>query len=472
MERGETRTPRKGRKKDEDENKVFMPHHSFHVPLVYQDVLKDWQASGASVVESQRLLLHPSIAERLGYFWSTQPLLTNDFEATVSFRVTGPKEVLNVATDQSFALWYVYENVSAGYNETQLIKASSWADGLLESSMGLSGSKSKFQGFGAVFSTTDSKKTPKAVVSGIWNDGDRDFTSGVGKDVPTADAKAIDFRNTMNAAQFRLRVTPTSIIGYLKQTPSLSWNECFNLDRKHDPVKTGGYIGFSAWSGTKSPSAASDMVAITQFDVYNFDSTTIGESMMGDVSKEIEDTYRQMLTDENRHFTDQKLQTEHINRLIRMINQHVSDSKPLDEKIFQDIEVLSNRVGQLDEGCRTLTKELELVSEISRGDQPSIKDDIIGLRRLLSKGEATQKRSLDLVEKNLAEVRQRHQDTTKTDKISKMAAEAEVMQSTVESHSQRMVWLMLILIPVFIAVGWGMYSRMQEVSRKNSGLVY
>lgn len=441
-----------------------MAHHSFSPPLVFREMLSDWEASGATLIESDRLLLNPNVSERAGYLWNTAPLLTNDFEVTFSLRVTGAKDVSEVADDQSFAFWYVYENVSAGYNQTSLIKAESWLAGLKEAGMGFSGFKSKFQGFGALFSTTDAKKAPKAVVSGIWNDGDRDLVYGSGNDVPTATAKAIDFRNTMNAAQFRLRVTPTSIVGFLKQTASLSWNECFNLDRTSDPVKTGGYVGFTAWTGTKGK--VTDNVVIEKFDMYNYDTTSIGEEMK-DVSKDIEDTYREMLTDEHRHFTDQKLQTEHINRLIRMINQHVEASKPDDLQMYQDLEGLVNRMGQLDDNCKLLTKELEVVTG-NASEPTQMKEQIIGLRKLFQSGSRNNAAVLDQVEKNVRAVGNTKREVTeKLETFTEALNLAEDVKSDVVSRGRRTTWMTIFLILIIAGVGYLIYGRMQNLERKH-----
>merc|ERR1719382_2065725 len=92
------------------------------------------------------------------------------------------------------------------------------------------------------------------VVSGIENDGTR--TLVYGEHVPTTEAKRFDFLNTLNAAQMKIRVKPDAVEGYVKESPSLSWQESFRIDRTADPVKPGGYIGFTARSGTTTSASA------------------------------------------------------------------------------------------------------------------------------------------------------------------------------------------------------------------------
>lgn len=450
------------KKKDEDsDKKVALPHHSFAVPLAYEEFLGDWAVSGASLAERERLLLHPSVSERAAFVWSKQPLKTNDFEATVHLRVVGPKGLEKAPVDQSFAVWYVEENVTAGYNDTDLIKAATWKIGMEEKGMTLSGAKAKFKGFGAVLSITDGKASPKSVISGIWNDGDRELKYG--SDVPASNAKAIDFRNTMNAAQLRIRVTPTSIVGFFKQSPSLSWNECFNIDRSKEPLKPGGYIGFSAWSGTPGAEVVPDMVSIMQLEMYNFDTTSIGEEMK-DVSKDIQEAYREMLTDEHRHFHDQKSQTEHIERLTTMLKQHAEANKPADEKLFQDLEGLQGRMGKLDEDCKTLTKELQVVVG---GEGVGLSDHIIGLRRLFVKDSVQHKDKLEMVQKKMSDVKQKHIEASNPETFTKVIADSEKLQKTAVASSFQTLWMLLAIVVAIAIIGGLMYNRMHYYERKH-----
>ena len=79
------------------------------------------------------------VPERHGFAYNKRPLLTNDFEVTVSFRASGGKvaEALlgsfsapfgavferQTPLDQSFAFWFVRENISKDFNESRMIKA-------------------------------------------------------------------------------------------------------------------------------------------------------------------------------------------------------------------------------------------------------------------------------------------------------------------------------------------------------------
>ena len=62
------------------------------------------------------------VPERHGFAYNKRPLLTNDFQVTVSLRASGGK-ISETPGDQSFAFWFVRENISADFNESRMIRA-------------------------------------------------------------------------------------------------------------------------------------------------------------------------------------------------------------------------------------------------------------------------------------------------------------------------------------------------------------
>merc|ERR1719174_3529434 len=407
-------------------------------------MLNDWTVSGASLVETARGLAHPGVAERYALLFGKQPILSNDFEAIVHFRTVGTKKTEEFSPDQSFGMWYVQENISAGYDELKAKQAKSWQDGLDEMGMKFMGFKSKFKGVGAVLSTADAQKNSKAVVSGIWSDGQTDMVYG--KDVPTPTAKAVDFRNTMNPAQFKLRVTPTSVEGYLKQSASLSWNECFKIERN---MTAGGYLGFTGWSGTATSGKASDLVAILQLEVNNYDTTSIGEQMH-DVSKSIEDAYRDMLTDDKRHFVDQKSQSDHLVRLETMLQNHIDACSTAEKKMFQELQVLVRPQG-----------------EVQGAGSDGLQDTIVGLRRVLVKDSAKHKEKTESMLEYISEIKKRHNrvvDSTAFAEVSKSSDNVEV--AVVKSSIQRL-YMLLTIVACILLIGYLLFNRMQYYERKH-----
>lgn len=442
-----------------------MPHHSFISPMEYSSLLDDWSVSGASIFERTRLLVHPGVPKLAGFAFNKWPVLTNDFEVLFHFRVAGDRETAAVPQDQALAFWYTAENVSASYNETVNIKAANWGEGLQAQGMNFVSGRSTFDGFAIVLAMGGSGKKPS--VSFIPNDGSK--TLSFDKDVPSPKSKEMDFRNTLNAAQFKLRVMPNKIEGYIKQSPSLAWNECFVVDHA---VKVGGYIGFSAWSGTGNPGrVSSDLASLLEVEVSNFDENSIGEDMK-DVSMQIQEAYRQMLTDENRHFVDQKSQTEHLTRLLSMLGEHLAVAKPEDDRLLAQIHSLTSRVDTLGADCKTLQTEAHLLlgkdGVQTQGDGVmSLKQEIVGLRRALVKDTATQRQKLDAVHKNVAEVREHHTKAKSGLSFSVLAKQTEALEKTVTSRGRQMSWMMVVMIIAVLGIGALMYNRMYYYEKKH-----
>merc|ERR1712216_666091 len=209
-------------KSDDAANKVAMPYHSLTPPLDHTTSLDDWFLSGSTLMERQRVLVHPGIKERHGFMFGKQPLLTNNFEVLTKFRVTGADAP---AEDASLAVWLVQENASALFPERDMFR--DWPAGMKNSSWGFAGMRPTFTGFGVVLTPFDADKKLNPVVSLVRNDGSS--VRALGTDAPVRGAsapydsakgvKALDWRNTRNAAQLKIRVTPRSIEAHIKQSP-------------------------------------------------------------------------------------------------------------------------------------------------------------------------------------------------------------------------------------------------------------
>jgi len=410
------------------------------------------------------------VPERMGFAFSKWPVKTGNFEIKVHFRVTGEASPTSPAADQSFGVFYVEENVTSLFKEPELISAASWKEGLDSTGFSFSGGLAKFKGFGVVLSDadkgTDADKKQKPVVSYVSNDGTKSLAYGV--DVPNAKAKAIDFRNTLNAAQLKIRVSPEFVEAHIKQSPSLSWQEIFRVVRADEsiPVPEAGYIGITAWSGSAAEGVTSDLVSIIQVDMNNFDDTALGEDMK-DVSAKIQEAYREMLTDENRHFVDQKSQADHLQRLTSMLSDHVAEARPMDQRLFDDLQALDVRMSRLDEDCRTLSKEFSiLVNPAGGAGVGAVKDEIVGLRRLLVKDSQAHKTKVEEVKENVKKVKAT-QGSAGTEALGTISVQSEVLERTVSSSTTQSSWLLFCLFGCVMLIGGLMYKRMNYYERKH-----
>ncbi|CAE7802510.1 unnamed protein product, partial [Symbiodinium sp. CCMP2456] len=431
--------------------KASLQHHSFAVPLEYSMLLGDWLLSGASQ----------------GFAWNKQPLQTNNFEASFSFRASGAGDPSKVVDDQSFAFWFVRQNISGDFNESAAIRAPSWSEGLKEQGYTLTGSKALFEGIGAVFSTANLAKKPGSVVSFISNDNHQSL--GYGIDVPTSNAKAIDFRN--KDVEFKIRVKPVSVQGQI--TVDGKTEECFNVDRKNFPVKAGGYIGFTAWSGSTEVTKSPDGVSLTKVQVVNFDDQAVGEDIMGTSAKD-KIAYEALMSEDSRYFQDQQAQTEHIGRITSMLSAHLNETKPTYDVMAFQVSSLMESLNKLDRDCRLLTKEMQVLAADPKSAKTpkkatnlqEMKVHIMGLRRLLDKEGAAHMHKLEAVQKNLNEVKQQA-DKAAGSSISKIVDQTSVLEKSVVSRSSQMSWMLVVLLVATVTIGVLMWNRMRYYEKKH-----
>mmetsp|Transcript_44045 Transcript_44045/g.80489 ORF Transcript_44045/g.80489 Transcript_44045/m.80489 type:complete len:481 (-) Transcript_44045:57-1499(-) len=442
--------------------KVQLKHHSFVTPLNHADFLEDWRLSGASIAARDRLLLHPAVPQRAAFVWSKKPLLTNNFEATFQFRVMGPtgKEL---SADQGFAFWYVSENHAETFNETVPIAATSWGDGLEELGLTLLGARPKFDGFGTILTMSNADKGADPMVSGIFNADAQ--TLKFRENVPTQNAKAIDFRNTLNPAQVKVVATPTSITGSLKQSPSLSWKECFRIEGVQ--IRPGGYIGFTAWSGS-GPN--SDLVSVLALEVTNLDEDAIGEEM-SDSAAEIAKKYEKMVHENTRHIVDQKGQTAHLAELTSMLQQHIEEVIPQDQTISEMISGVMSRTEKLEADCKQLVTELGLLVGDGMGTEQGavagIKEHIVGLRQLFSNDSRTHHDHVAKLAGTLATVKQAAGDGTKALAVKIIAEQSSSLEITVQKRNRNMTGMLLTLVGCIVLIGLLMWNRMRYYEKKH-----
>lgn len=415
--------------------KVALPHHSFSIPIEYTNLLGDWMLSGASIFERERLVLHPGVLERQGFAFNKRPLQTNDFQVTVGLRTSGPAKVEEVPEDQSFAFWFVRQNISSDFNESRMIRASSWRQGLTDEGYMLSGSKALFEGIGAVFSTSDFNKKPSTAISFVSNDNHQSLQYGI--DVPSSSAKVIDFRN--KEVEFTFRVQPTLVQASLVVDGIK--HDCFSVDRKSFPVKVGGYIGFSAWSGsgTKLP----DSVSLTKVEVINFDDEAIGEDVIG-ASMAEQAQYSEMMSSDSRHFVDQKSQTEHLVKVTNMLSSHLNENKPVYDVMAFQVSGMIDSLNRLDRDCRLLTKEMNILESKrhhaskapkNQNNLEELKSHVYGLRRLLEKEGKAHLHKLEAVQKNLNEVKEQASKASGSSMLTKLVDQTRLLEESVLARS-------------------------------------
>merc|ERR1712217_778945 len=147
----------------------------------------------------------------------------------------------------------------------------------------------------------------------------------------------------------------------------------------------------------------------------------------------------EMLTDDKRHFADQKSQTEHMVRLVNMVEDHLKTVGPAEDKLYQEMQVLGKRMGALGEDCGTLVKD-----------------------------SVTHRAKLDAVQKNVAEVKQKSLNSDGgAQSLSKIASQTEDLERTVSSRGSQMSYMLFAMVFAIVGIGALMFNRMQYYEKKH-----
>jgi len=153
-----------------------------------------------------------------------------------------------------------------------------------------------------------------------------------------------------------------------------------------------------------------------------------------------------------------------------MVTEHTKASSPVEAKMFQDLEQLEDRMSRLGDDCKTLTKELEVL--VKADGEPVektqfLKDEIIGLRRLLMKDKASHQDKIDAVKKNIEEVRQKHADAPEHEAWKQAAAHRETLQGQIQTRFNMIRWCMYALMAVAAVISVFIYKRIDYYGKKH-----
>jgi len=445
-----------------------MPHHSFQAPMEVATLLDDWVVSGASYFARDSLLLHPGVPSLAGFAWHAQPVLTEKFEVTLLLRFQNTSQGSRPPSDQHIAFWYVSENISDVYKERNILDSKDWQAGLHRQGFTLAGSKAKFVGFGVVLSPA-AGPSKKPLVSYLRNADSRELSQM--HDLPAKNAREIDFLNTGHPVKLRIRVRPTGIEGHIRLKPHSDWMECFETDTQV-VLHKGGYIGMTGFSGSIEESAdgaSPDAVNVQEFQVKNFDSTSIGEAMT-DMDQFTQKTYQDLL--EHERFADQHEQTVQIESLIDKIDDYLSLNEPAEMRLVQQVHALTTRVDRLADSCRSLEQETHVLLKTSGNFMNHskavnlMKREIEGLKTVLTKHSKMGEEKLTDMEKNIRIIKEHHKKKRHhTMKFTDLNTAG--LERSVRLRSEHHTFVLFIYMGVASGTGMLLWRRLVQYEKKH-----
>ncbi|CAE8653180.1 unnamed protein product, partial [Polarella glacialis] len=208
--------------------------------------------------------------------------------------------------------------------------------------------------------------------------------------------------------------------------------------------------------------------------VVNYDDAAVGEEIVG-ASAEDQKAYASLKAEESRHFEDQKAQTQHLGKLISMLDEHVSEIKPTNEYLLNELNSVDDSLKRLDNNCRSMTKAMHhLWHPKGKSDTGShsthvqgMKDDLIGLRQLIQKESQAAVLKIDAVQSKVKEVKDKASQKAPSGLLVAITQQAITLEKTVQSRGSQMSYMMICLLGSIIAVGCLLWHRMRYYERKH-----
>lgn len=434
-----------------------LPGHSIVNPPDINLLAKMWQLTGTAMPSHSSLILTPGVADRVGTIFSRSALKTNDFE--VQFTISAKPGISGFRGD-GFAFWYSEENASDllstastkhSHNQDELI-AGTWYNHYVKLDLGEVGYKTHYKGLGVFFVKDEQGQS---ILRVHYGDGEK--TAG--------QQTALDIRNGEDHS-VKIRVTPDTVTvtvasrGETRATVSSAMN-----------LKSGGFIGFSCFGGTKesyNPKERSAFVEIKGFQVLNH-AAGPGEDEMPSMAAPAPQGEKEDVLGAHSSFKEHRDESEAIKDLTNMIFKLVIESKPQREQMKASITALSKRIAAVEETFRNLKAEIDKKTGHNLGAE------FEAIKKELADMHATAHRDTDRRGKKLADLHSDIEHVHKTassggdisgdlDSLSK--SNEQVLDQLTNQH-QRMFGVSIFAIAFIIIAGLSLYNKFRCWEKKH-----
>ncbi|KAF4694712.1 hypothetical protein FOZ60_007225 [Perkinsus olseni] len=434
--------------------RMELMRHSFVSPLTYSNTLGDWFMNGATVATDDHVILTPSIAQRYGIFMHTMPIDTNDFEILFDVSVSdGPSG----SRDSGFALWFTTMNYTAEFSKVrdELQKGDNkkdWKNAFKALEYSLLGQKSRFDGFGVVF-TPKGASGDEHTVSIITNRNDRALSFDL--DVPDRESSArVNLHGMDVPFRIGIRVRPDLIMVRYRDA-NRRWQEL--TAKRGVTVPSSGYIGFTSWSGDSLPT---EKVSIVDMHVYNMDMRRPGETLMQEVVDELSDggkiDWKEVSPGPGGLRSAPSQSTLTLQKITDMLVNYIQTTQPEMAKMHSQLGKITHHIVDLESRMKQLRKEIKATSEGS-GGLSTLKNQMVGLREMLTRESGDHK---DRVEKV------REQLTMADGSEGRSMIGDDLEDSISSSHSLANKLFMLCIIVVVVG-GLYVWRQLQVVEKKH-----
>merc|ERR1719329_1372322 len=411
--------------------------------------------------------------------WNRKAVTTSDFE--VAFTMTLDSRTAKDGTSQSgnedgqFAFWLSPDDFVSGYNEQSILSERNWTTGLENNGYVFVDNKADFRGLGVIFLGQGSKsmpKDPRPSITAVWNNG-KQGSRKLYSDVPAAkgsektgevQTEFVEWRQ--NQVQVKVKFSTAGVVVSAMVPPSSAFTEFFRFLAFHIPGDwTKYYVGFSGWSGTTTYQE----VSLNRFEVRNFDEKHKGEDME-DVFGAGEDPWVAVLESEKK-MIDQKSQKEAVERLTKLLQEHVERYNKLGEQVKTDLLSLEDRLQGLETNFKTEISALSSWdSDTGEFDVSHVREHLTGIRSIIAKDKEVHDNKFESLSKVSEEIKSKSQDSLSADnraKVQSVAETAKALEEQVSSGSFQTNVLLIGMVLVVLGLGVMFMRRMSYYEKKH-----
>lgn len=450
---------------------VKLKQHSIGNPPNIHDLTSEWLLAGTVIPTGKSIFLQPGTPHRGGVIWNQFPLLTNDFEVKLGVRAVKPPASRPPHSDplnhEGFALWYTYENVSDttvydltamhAHGQQELIDGS-WSNAFTAAGNDLFGYRSKFDGFGVIFSSHDT--TPSVIA--LSNDGKESKTT---LSAASTDIISFDWR-TGEEITATLRCKPD---GAVVEIPGQG-----KVELKVG-CRSGGFLGITVWGGlkrTQDNHETSTVIELNRIEVNNFDAKAVGEELHE--VKEVVDPKtmeagREDVLHESSAFKEHRQESDEIKNLINMVFKLVVETQPVREQMSKALDTLGKRITTME------TSFTELKSELDKKTGHHLEEEFSALKKELTSLSSVATKETHERHKRLEELHTDIQGAGKSagstadlgKHLTKMADSHTKVIENLESTGTRMFGVSIAAISFIVVAGLSLYQKFRSWEKKH-----
>jgi len=450
---------------DDQQDSWALATHSFEKTLTYDDRLGDWMTSAATMALRDRVQILPPVPDRHGVFWNKKAIHSHDFQVTFTLRAKrDDRPGAKPAKDGKFAFWITNSNFSATYDEQAIVTQRNWTEGLRQVGHTFISNRPEFKGFAMLFLAGEADDRP--FVQGVLSEGRANaMLTDIKLTGEGQQSKFIDWRTDNVQVKVRGRLG-SELTASMLVPPSTEFHEVFRMPIM---IKKGQwpdvFMGFTGYSGSSSYVE----IDMTRLETRNFDMSSVGEQASEDLVAEAED-WAKVLEGERRYI-DQRSQKEAVERLTKLLSDHVDEYTKVGQQVASELALLEKRTGELDSDFGLWINYVQAWDVESRTfDADVLKEHIHGIRTILTKDKDSHDRKLVQVQSAARSLKEKGGDVLGAEgraKVESVAGQAEALGSYVSRGSTQTGGLLVVLVIAVGILGLLFLNRMRYYEKKH-----